>query len=150
MDLGLIDDGRISEYGRLVEAQRHLHRVFDRSLRAHVGISSTFYEALLRLARAPDRQLSTSDLGESLLLSSGGATRLVDRLAARGFVERVPDRTDRRIAWVRPTEEGLAVLVDATRVHLSDLEEHFVSRLDSSERETLTDLLRQLRQPTGP
>lgn len=44
----------------------------------------------------------------------------------------------------------MAVLVDATRVHLADLEEHFVSRLDSSKRETLTDFLRQLRRPTAP
>ncbi|HSJ26826.1 MAG TPA: MarR family transcriptional regulator [Acidimicrobiia bacterium] len=146
----LFDDERISEYGRLVEAQRHLHRVFDRSLRARVGISSTWYEALLRLGRAPGRRLSTSDLGDALLLSSGGATRLVDRLAAKGLVERLPDPSDRRISWVHLTSDGLRILADATRVHLNDLEEHFVSRLDSAERETLTDLLRRLRSGSVP
>lgn len=150
MNQRLIDDERISEYGRLVETQRHLHRIFDRSLRARAGISSTWYEALLRLGRAPNHRLSTNELGAALLLSSGGATRLVDRMARGGLVERVPDVSDRRISWVQATEEGLTRLRDATRIHLADLEEHFVSRLDPSERQVLTDLLRRLRQPVDP
>ena len=89
-------------------------------------------------------------LENSLLLSSGGATRLVDRLAAKGRVERLPDPLDRRISWVHLTSDGLRMLADATRVHLNDLEEHFVSRLDSAERETLTDLLRRLRSGSVP
>lgn len=149
MNARIIDDERISEYGRLVEAQRHLHRIFDRSLRTKVGISSTLYEALLRLGRAPDHRLSISELGGSLLLSSGGATRLVDRMAERGFVERVPDSSDRRVSWVSLTADGLAALVDATRVHLADLDEHYVSRLEPAEREALTNLLRRLRRPTA-
>ena len=147
MDPNLFRDERISEYGRLVEAQRHLYRIFDRSLRANVGISSIWYEALLRLGRAPEHRLSTSELGSALLLSSGGATRLVDRMVRRGLVERIPDTSDRRVSWVRMTPDGLSVLTDATRIHLADLEEHFISRLDASERERLTDLLRKVRSP---
>lgn len=143
----LIDDERISDYGRLVEAQRHLHRIFDRSLRARAGISSTWYEAMLRLARAPDGRLSTSELGESLILSSGGVTRLVDRLAERALVERIPDTDDRRVVWVRLTPGGHDVLIEATRIHLEDLNEHFVSKLDPAERRNLREYLRRLRRP---
>ncbi|HSJ34824.1 MAG TPA: MarR family transcriptional regulator [Acidimicrobiia bacterium] len=146
----LIDDERISDYGRLVEAQRHLHRIFDRSLRSQAGISSIWYEAMLRLARATQGRLSTSDLGESLVLSSGGVTRLVDRLVERGFVERISDEADRRVVWVSLTPAGFDVLAEATRIHLEDLEEHFVSRLDAAERQTLKKLLRHLRRPPSP
>lgn len=146
-DRHLIDDERISDYGRLVEAQRHLQRIFDRSLRTRVGISSTWYEAMLRLARSPAGRLSTSDLGESLVLSSGGVTRLVDRLVERGFVERIPDTGDRRVVWVELTPDGFTALVEATQVHLEDLNEHFVSRLDPAERRGLREALRRLRSP---
>ena len=42
-------------------------------------------------------------------------TPLVDRLAAGGLVERVPDRRDRRVTWLRPTSAGLALEAAAAR-----------------------------------
>lgn len=141
----LIEDRRISDYGRLVEAQRRLHRIFDRTLRAEAGISAMWYEALLRIARSPGNNLPINELGEAMVLSSGGATRLVDRLEEKGYIERLACPTDRRVSWAHLTDQGLAVLADATRVHLKDLEEHFVSKLSSSEMGKLTELLRQVR-----
>ena len=141
----LIEDRRISDYGRLVEAQRRLHRIFDRTLRAEAGISAMWYEALLRIARAPGKNLPINELGEAMVLSSGGATRLVDRLEEQGYIERLACPTDRRVSWAHLTDRGLAVLADATRVHLKDLEEHFVTKLSSTEMEELTRLLRQVR-----
>ena len=141
----LIEDTRISSYGRLVEAQRRLHRIFDRTLRAEAGISAMWYEALLRIARSPGNNLPINELGEAMVLSSGGATRLVDRLEEKGYIERLACPTDRRVSWAHLTDLGLAVLADATKVHLNDLEEHFVSKLSSSEMEKLTELLRQVR-----
>lgn len=144
----IIEDERISAYGRLVEAQRGLHRIFDRSLRSRLGISIVWYEALLRLARSPQQQMPITELGEQLELTSGGATRLVDRLQESGYIERVPCPTDRRISWARPTDEGLGVLIAATEVHLDDLESNFLSRLSPDEIETLEGLLRRIR-PRG-
>lgn len=143
----IIEDERISAYGRLVEAQRRLHRIFDRSLRCQAGISIVWYEALLRLARSPERQMPITELGQALELTSGGATRLADRLEESGYVERVPCPTDRRISWARLTDDGLEALTSATRVHVDDLEENFASRLTADEMDTLRDLLRRLRLP---
>lgn len=144
----IVQDERISSYGRLVETQRRLHRIFDRSLREEVGISIVWYEAMLRIARSADHRMPINELGEALELSSGGATRLVDRLEESGYVERLPCPTDRRVSWVRLTDRGEGVLAEATEVHLGDLEEHFSSRLSDKEGETLDDLLRRLRPQT--
>lgn len=141
----IIQDSRISSYGRLVEAQRQLHRIFDRSLRTHAGLSAVWYEAMLRLARSTEGFMTINELGDALDLSSGGATRLVDRLEENGFIERVACPTDRRVSWIKLTDEGLQVLNDATRVHLQDLDEHFISRLTLDELRTLDGLLRQIR-----
>ena len=142
----IIDDERISTYGRLVEAQRRLHQVFDRSLRRQAGISIVWYEALLRLARSPNRQMPITELGDALDLTSGGATRLVDRLEENGYIERLPCPTDRRISWTRLTDAGLEVLAAATKVHLEDLDENFLSQLTADELDTLNSLLRRIRQ----
>jgi len=140
-----IEDERIGAYGRLLEVQRRLHRVFDRSLREHFGISAIWYEALLRLGRSPQRQMSISELGDQVVLTSGGATRLVDRLEEAGYIERVACPSDRRVQWVRLTESGLEVLVAATEVHLRDLDEQFSGHLTTDEVATLSDLLDRLR-----
>ena len=145
----LIDDERISAYGRLVEAQRTLHRTFDRSLRAKAGISVGWYEALLRVARSDDNQLPINELGDAMQLTSGGATRLVDRLEENGYLERVACPSDRRVLWARLTDEGMQKLADATRVHIEDLDQHFVSRLSTTEMAGLTDILRRLRTEKG-
>lgn len=143
-DTRLIDDQRIKDYGRLVETQRRLHRVFDRSLRARVGISIVWYEALLRLAHSPDRQMPITDLGEALELTSSGATRLVDRLEESRYIARIPCPTDRRVLWARLTARGLDVLAAATEVHLDDLDRHFSAHLSAPELKKLRDLLGQL------
>lgn len=141
----LVADERISAYGRLVEAQRTLHRVFDRSLRAQAGISAVWYEALLRLARSDDGRMPINELGEAMQLTSGGATRLVDRLEENDYVERAACPSDRRVSWARLTDEGMDKLTDATRVHLNDLDEHFVSQLSPDEMAGFTTILRRLR-----
>lgn len=141
----IIRDDRISAYGRLVEAQRRLHRLFDRSLREKAGMSIVWYEALLRLARSPEGHLTINDLGEALELTSGGATRLVDRLEEGGYAERIACPTDRRVWWVAPTEPGRDALATATQIHLRDLEEHFISQLDDGELLALDDYLTRLR-----
>lgn len=140
-----IADERISAYSRLIETQRRLHRLFDRSLQADAGITIVVYEALLRLARAPEGHLTINELGDAMELSSGGATRLVDRLVSQGYVERVSCPADRRVSWASLTEAGRDKLDEATSVHLSDLDEHFVSKLDDSQLDTLRSLLRSLR-----
>lgn len=144
-DSQVISDERISAYGRLVEAQRRLHRIFDRSLRDGAGISIVWYEALLRLARAAGQNMPINELGEAMVLSSGGATRLVDRLEQQGYIERVACPTDRRVSWAHLTKAGNTVLAQATEIHLRDLDEHFVDKLDASEMSELTGLLRRLR-----
>ncbi len=141
----LLADDRITSYGRLVEAQRRLNRIFDRALRDRSGLSVVWFEALLRLGRSPEHQMAITELGEQMVLSSGGATRLVDRLEEQGYIERIACDTDRRVHWARLTAEGLAVLTDALESHLDDLEQHFASQIGEAELETLDEVLDRLR-----
>ena len=89
-------DDRIAEFGLLIEATRRLTRLIEQSLREHHDLGMAEFEAMVRLGRSPDRQMSMSDLAGQMVLTSGGVTRLVDRLAGRRFVERVSCPSDRR------------------------------------------------------
>ena len=103
--------------------------------------------AALRRAGAP-YELSPGRLLRDTLVTSGTMTNRVDRLAARGFVERYPDPDDRRGVIVLLTREGKAA-VDGAFGALLDAERALLADLSASERSTLAGLLRRLLAPFG-
>jgi DNA-binding MarR family transcriptional regulator len=83
------------------------------------------------------------------LVTSGTMTNRVDRLAARGFVERYPDPDDRRGVIVRLTADGKAA-VDGAFGALLDAEAELLAGLPPRERKRLAGLLRTLLAPFTP
>jgi DNA-binding MarR family transcriptional regulator len=143
-----VDDPLITSWGRLVEAYSFLERRLGASLEATCGIPSTWFEVLLRLARAEDGQLSMGPLAEEVALTTGGITRLLDRMIKAGYVERRPGTTDRRVAFAVLTPAGREKIEEAAAVHARDLQEIFAV-FSSAERGTLDDLLDRLRTDSG-
>jgi MarR family transcriptional regulator, 2-MHQ and catechol-resistance regulon repressor len=143
----LIDDPRVTAFGMLVEANARLERVMARSLAREVDISLVYLEVLLRIARSPGRQLAMGELAEQISLTSGGVTRVVDRMVSADLIDRETSTTDRRVSYLGLTAHGGATLERALRVHLADLDEHLVSRLSATELATLVKILDKLRAP---
>lgn len=141
------DEALIDAYGIALEAVTALSRSFDRSLRDEVGIPVSWLEALLRLHRHAE-PMATGRLGKQLALTSGGATRLVDRLVGEGLVARFDCPTDRRVHHVGLTEAGSAMLSKALDVHTRDLQDLFGARTSESDRERLVGILEPLRHPS--
>jgi DNA-binding MarR family transcriptional regulator len=139
------DDERIRTFGLLHEAHRRLDRAFNCSLERSCGISGPFFEVLLRVGRSPGGRLTMSDLAMQLGLTSGGTTRLVDRVVAAGLVAREACPDDRRVQWVVLTDAGDRKLDEALTVHLHDLQHEVVDRLDPAELEVLERALDKLR-----
>ena len=141
----LLDDQRLTAIGLLVEAETALVRVLDEELRRDVGMPLSTYETLIRLGRSPGRQLRQVELSRQLSLTTGGVTRLIDRLEATGFVRRRPCPGDRRVTNAQLTEAGLDALHRATEVHLRSLQRHLVDPLGADGLAALTKPLRVLR-----
>ena len=72
---------------------------------------------LLRIYRSPERRLATTALAREVLFTSGGFTKLADRLVAAGLLARAPCETDRRITYLTLTTEGRALAQRALRAH---------------------------------
>jgi DNA-binding MarR family transcriptional regulator len=143
-------DGRIDTFGLLHEAHRRLDRTLNCSLEQSAGISGIFFELLLRIGRSPDGRLTMSELAQQLGLTSGGTTRLVDRVVGAGLVERESCPSDRRVQWVVLSAEGERKLDEALPVHLQDLQREVFDRLDAEEVAVLGRALDKLRAPAGP
>jgi DNA-binding MarR family transcriptional regulator len=109
-------------------------------------IESWEFDVLAALRRAGgDYELSPGRLLKETLVTSGTMTNRVDRLAARGFVERLPDPHDRRGVLVRLTPEGRAA-VDGAFEALLDAERELLSDLPPKDHKQLATLLRTLMQ----
>jgi hypothetical protein len=89
----------------LLRVHAHVVAAQNADLQDKLGLSVTEWEVLHALATAPDGQRRVRDVAGIVLLTSGGVTRLVNRLEGRGLVERVSCPDDRRgtsIAITRP------------------------------------------------
>jgi MarR family transcriptional regulator, 2-MHQ and catechol-resistance regulon repressor len=138
------DDALITTFGRLVEAHSRLERQAGRSLEQQTGVPHAWFEVLLRIGRAERGQLSMSALAQQVALTSGGITKLVDRMTDAGLVQRVPCPTDRRVSFAALTAEGRTRLDEAAAVHARDLRQLF-GGFSRDDLRTLDDLLDRLR-----
>ena len=108
------------------------------------GLQSGWFDLLAALRRAgAPYQRNPTELMRATLLSSGGMTKRLDRLAEAGLVERHPDPHDRRGTLVRLTDRGKELVDRVLPGHLAN-QERLLAALDPAERRRLDELLRKL------
>ncbi len=83
------------------------------------------------------------DLQKRVLVTSGGATFLVDRLERRGLVERRPCATDRRARYAALTPQGHALIARIFPAH-ADVIRRAVAGLGLADQRKAIQLLRTL------
>ena len=91
----------------------------------------------------PPEGIRLTALAEAALMTKQSMGYLVDDLEALGYVERVPDPTDRRAKVVRLTARGRAV-EKTVRTVIRQIEADWAARLGQKEYQHLTRLLRAL------
>lgn len=128
--------GRISRLSRLVD--RRLGENF-----AEFGIDDWMYDVLATLYRlgAP-HELTAGELVRQTMVTTGAITNRIDRLEARGLVERA-GAADRRKVIVRLTSEGIAMVDRVVDAHLAT-EREILDVLDPHDRDRLAGDLRTL------
>jgi DNA-binding MarR family transcriptional regulator len=134
----------IEAFVRLVRAHAAVTRQLSAQLSADHGLNISAYEALLRLARAPESRLRRVDLANGLLLSAGGVTRLLDGLERDGFVARDECASDRRVSYAVLTPAGRAKLREASKSHVRQIRELLGGPYDEDELDQLVALLNRL------
>ncbi|MBA2444250.1 MAG: MarR family transcriptional regulator [Nocardioidaceae bacterium] len=131
---------------RVTRLARHLD-LARRSVFAEHGLESWEFDVLTALRRAgAPYTLSPGRLLRETMVTSGTMTNRVDRLTAKGFVERLPDPDDRRGVLVRLSESGRA-RVDAALEGLLAQERLLLSELTEAQRVSLSALLRTVVAP---
>jgi DNA-binding MarR family transcriptional regulator len=138
-----LDTEAMAVIGRILRVARYLERDVELEL-GRFGLSISEFNALSALRRRGEpHALSPTELGRGLMLSSGGVTKLIERLEARGLVVRTPDTTDGRGVVVALTPPGLELQEAAIDAHVVN-ETELLGPLNAETREELTRILRTL------
>lgn len=145
-ELPALDVAPMQVLSRVTRLARHLERARGEAFSAH-DLEGWEFDVLSALRRAGEPyELSPGALVQQTLSTSGTTTNRIDRLAARGLVERRPDPSDRRGVKVRLLPPGQAA-VDGAMETLMRHEESMLSGFDAADRDTLADALRRLLLP---
>jgi len=138
------DHELILGFGRLQGAATRLEYVLGRAIEQECGITHLMFEVLLILGRAGGPGLSMGAISREQVLTTGGVTRLIDRMEAAGLVERAEDPGDRRGRLVRLTPRGEQTVVRAAQVHVENIQRYFLEPLPASHRKRFMEDLRIL------
>jgi len=87
---------------------------------------------------------SVTELARAAYLHPGAMTRLLDKLEARGILERVADPNDRRALHIHLTDAGKAIWRDIDQCG-QRVREAALQGMDAGEREQLLALLERVR-----
>jgi len=128
----------------LLRTHAALTKALGADLEREHGLPLSSYEVLMHLQDAPGRRMRMSDLACAVILSRSGLTRLVDRLAREGLLERKACGDDARGAFAVLTDLGAERVAAARRTHLDGVRGRFLAQLDDDEQDALAAIWAKL------
>ena len=137
------------------EAYLNLWRTYDRlklledELFQPFGLSAQQYNTLRLLEFAAPLPVTVQQLAEKLISRAPDMTRLLDRLEARGWINRARPANNRRVVEVSLTEAGRKLLIELTG-KVNDCHERQLGHLSAKEQRELIQLLSSARAPHEP
>jgi len=104
------------------------------------GISPQQYN-ILRILNGADDPLNVQVIKERMIERSPNATRLMDKLCAKQYIDRLPCEHDRRVVKIAITEKGKELL----KAIPNNFNKDILKNLSEEEAEKLSDLLDKMR-----
>lgn len=137
----------IQVIGRIIWLGRQYEEAVTR-MPSNPGLSYSDYDVIATLRRAGSPyELTPTELGKRVLLTSGGLTACLRRLEAAGLISRRGVPEDRRMLLARLTPKGFDLIESFVDERFAMAEQALTS-LDPQQRATLETLLRRLVSPS--
>ncbi|MET0951753.1 MAG: MarR family transcriptional regulator [Aeromicrobium sp.] len=138
-----LDAKSVAVLGRLHRCDVRYQGLVTQGLEPY-GLSPASFDVLTSLRRSgPDYQRTAGELAEIGLITTGGLTQRINRLEADGLVERIRDDADRRLVYIKLTEQGLALIDQIIRTHFA-WQDSMLGGLTKAEIAQLATLLSRL------
>jgi MarR family transcriptional regulator, lower aerobic nicotinate degradation pathway regulator len=127
--------------GHLLRRAHQRHTTIFQDGMGDVQLTPTQYAALVKIRDTG--QISQNQLGRLTAMDPATIQGVVQRLAARGLVDRTPDLHDRRLMQLRLTAKGRALVQTAVARGIA-ITEATLAPLSEAERPLFLSLLRKL------
>ena len=140
-----LDPEQLAAWRAFLRAHSTMLRRIGRDL-ADADLPPLAWYDVLAALRDADGALRQVELAERVLLSNSGLSRLIDRIASKGLVERTSCPTDRRSFFIALTDDGREMLELMWPVYARGIAEDFLPALGENPceiRETLESIGRQ-------
>lgn len=139
----IADDDLITSWALAVDGlTRTQQRILDDV--AEPGVPGQWFAVLHILLSADEHRLPMSRLARDLSMTSGGFTKLADRMASEGLIDRRGSSGDRRVVYASLTTYGMEVAERSVRRYLEALRTHVVGVLSAARLRELAEILRTL------
>jgi DNA-binding MarR family transcriptional regulator len=98
-----------------------------------IGLAGPSFEALRLLLHSDNHRMPMSRLARDLTMTAGGLTKLADRLARDGLIDRRNSSDDRRVVYAALTAEGEQLATRALTLYRASLREHVMGLLQEEQ-----------------
>jgi len=123
---------------RAIRKESSQAALFSAAVAERLGLAGTDVECLDLLL--DEGRLTVGRLAELTGLTTGSATRMIDRLEQAGWVKRVPDATDRRRVLVEPVS-GIGTKLAVVHEPIATAALEVIDRYDDAHLAILADFL---------
>ncbi|HTU38850.1 MAG TPA: MarR family winged helix-turn-helix transcriptional regulator [Acidimicrobiales bacterium] len=126
----------------VVRLEIELWNAVEDRLKSELDLPLTHYEPMSVMDRIEGCRVY--DIANELVITTGGASKLVDRIEENGFCRRRPNPNDRRSSLVQLTPAGRKLLVKARAVVDDELENRLGGAVSARALEEFGSTLGQL------
>lgn len=143
------DDEIVTWWGLVIEGYLATQDKLMGEIAERFGLTPATFDILLRLVRTPGHQMPMTRLAKEAALSSGGFTKVADRMVAANLIRRDPHPNDRRVTHACLTEHGVEVAEKARQACAEILRRRVLDPLGPEASEALAQAMRKLREVNG-
>lgn len=143
------DDEMVTWWGLVIEGYLATQDRLMGEIGERFDLAPASFDILVRLVRSPDHRMPMTRLAKEAALSSGGFTKVADRLVASDLITRIPSPDDRRVVFAALTEHGLDVANRSRAACAEILRRAVLEPLGSDAASALAGAMRTLRSVNG-
>ncbi|MCW2525161.1 MAG: MarR family transcriptional regulator [Pseudonocardiales bacterium] len=129
----------------LLNAAEGVQRAILDIVAAETTVAAGWLPVVVLLLNAPDERLPMSSLSVQLSMTSGGFTKLADRLEHAGLIMRIPSEDDRRVVYAALTPAGSEAAKQAVRIAGEQVRSRVLSEFTESELADIGARMSRLR-----
>lgn len=142
---GPIDDPAAVElWGRVISGFHATSRRVHAAMSEVAELTEAEAQTLLNILRHPQRRVPMAQLARAASFSTGGFTKLADKLARGGLVVRVACTDDRRVTLLALTSAGVELAGELAAAAAAANRAHFIDVLGLERARAVADAMTEL------